>query len=157
MTSSPSTSIGDPARLRDATWSTALARSREIDQQTHRGFVDAVLRIVEEQIVELEGEAIKTIRIGREKLAHVDLADLSVVRLERLPRRSLGQRSSVTNCAVNLGIEKHREASSVVTRISYKGRPAIRLYGLTAKRSGSALASSIAGAVWPWLGGWGNP
>ena len=111
-TSTPSTTICSPCGARSATCSTerfsvaliasprniAAMRSRSPHSSASRtskrqGLVgDAVLRVVEVETGGLEREALAAAGVGREQLAQVGLADLPVVRAQRLPSRALGQR-----------------------------------------------------------------
>ena len=79
----------------------------ELEEQPHRRVVDAVLRVVEEQAVELDREAPEAPRIGVELVAHADARDLALMLGQGPPGPGLGQRRAGPHRAVDLAVEEH--------------------------------------------------
>ena len=57
----------------------------EVAQELHRLLGDAILRVVQQQILELQGELTKTLGILGEEIPHVDAGHLLLVCFQRLP------------------------------------------------------------------------
>ncbi len=82
----------------------------QLEQEPDRLVRDAVLRVVEVQAGACGGEALAPGRVLREEVAQVEVADLGVVGLERLPGRALPEWRRA-----GLG-HGHRGSSSRLTR-----------------------------------------
>jgi len=61
------------------------ARPRKLAKQADRRLVDAILGVVEEQVLDLERETREPLGVGGEELAHVNIPNLAVVGFESLP------------------------------------------------------------------------
>ena len=72
-----------------------LRRAGEIEQEAQRLSVDAVLRIVEEEIVEAQRVALEALRVLREEIAKMRVAEARGMGAERLPGRRGGERRHV--------------------------------------------------------------
>ena len=64
---------------------------RQVEQQAHCFFRDAVLGVIEEDVAGLGGELFKAPRVVREQLPQMQWRDRFVVFLQRLPSGRFGQ------------------------------------------------------------------
>ena len=67
-----------------------LRRLRQVDQQTQRGGIDALLGKIHQQTFEHQRETGKTLRIGCKKIAQMRLRKLRMMRNKRLPGGGIG-------------------------------------------------------------------
>jgi hypothetical protein len=77
------------------------------DEQPERLGGDAVLRIVEVHAVELDGHVLAALRVVGEQVTEVDVAQLREVSVERAPLRRLGDRRHAANPNEHLGVDPH--------------------------------------------------
>ena len=116
--------------------------AREGDEQLHRFAGDAVLGVVEQDLLEAQRKAVEAAGVGGEQLAHVAAVDGAPVRGQVTPRGRLGQcgHGSLGGSGRGAGGVSRRLAAAPSARSPRAGRCTTPLPGCPARRPGTRSA-----------------
>ena len=68
-----------------------VCRTGEIEKEGHRLLGDSVLREIDEEIIPLERELLKSTGVGFEQIPHLERLDIALMGLKSLPGGRIGQ------------------------------------------------------------------